>query len=139
MKVTIADLLDLFEDYKGTLKNLFLHDFGLHAGSDRNWMQLAKSARERLRFPHADMRIYEIIDDDDALDNRLYQWGRPLVAELTRQTEGRNLDKAGSAKVAIMHTLSSCRPKWWILRNELTLGSFFRARFRGSQNVSFWY
>ncbi|CAF9940275.1 MAG: hypothetical protein ALECFALPRED_008499 [Alectoria fallacina] len=71
MKVTIADLLDVFEDHKGTLKNLVLHDFGPHAGSDRTWMQFAKSARGLLRFSYADMQIYEILDDDDALDNRL--------------------------------------------------------------------
>lgn len=86
MEVTVVDLLDFFETHKATLKNLVLHDFGLHAGSDHDWMQLAKRARELLRFSRADVRVYELIDDDDddALDNRLFQWGRPLTAELTR-------------------------------------------------------
>ena len=46
-------------------------------------MQLAESARELRRFSHVDVRVYELIDDDDALDNRLYQWGRPLTAQFT--------------------------------------------------------
>ena len=36
MEVTVVDLLDFFEEHKATLKNLILHDFGLHAGSDRS-------------------------------------------------------------------------------------------------------
>ena len=84
MEVTVVDLLNFFEAHKATLENLILHDFGLCAGSDRSWMQLAESARERLCFSHADVRVYELIDDEDVLDNRLYQWGRPLTAQLTR-------------------------------------------------------
>lgn len=84
MEVTVVDLLNFFEKHKETLKNLILHDFGLPAGSHRSWMQIAESAREVLRFSHADVRVYELIDDDDVLDNRLYQWGRPLMALLTR-------------------------------------------------------
>lgn len=84
MEVAVGDLLDFFEDHKDTLKNLTLHDFGLRAGSDRAWMQIAESAREVLRFEHADVRVYELLDDDDALDNRLFQWGRPLMDQLTR-------------------------------------------------------
>lgn len=69
MDVTIVDLLGFFKDHKHTLNHLVLHNFGLHAVSDRSWMQLAKSARELLRFLYVDMRIYELSDDDDALDN----------------------------------------------------------------------
>ena len=85
MEAAIEDLLGFFDDHKDTINNLILHDFGLQAGSDQSWMQLAESARVLLRFSYADMRVYELIgDDDDALDNRLYQWGRPIVAQLTR-------------------------------------------------------
>ena len=86
MEAAIEDLLGFFDDHKGTINNLILHDLGLQAGSDQSWMQLAESARVLLRFSNADMRVYELIgddDDDDALDNRLYQWGRPIVAQLT--------------------------------------------------------
>lgn len=84
MEVAIEDLIDFLEAHKDTIQTLILHDFGLQAGSDKSWMEVANSAREQLRFSHADMRVYELIDDDDALDNRLYQWGPPLVAELIR-------------------------------------------------------
>ncbi|KAL9077742.1 MAG: hypothetical protein Q9161_000114 [Pseudevernia consocians] len=89
MEAAIEDLLGFFDDHKGTINNLILHDFGLQAGSDQSWMQLAESARVLLRFSYADMRVYELIGDDDALDNRLYQWGRPIVAQLT-PTDDRN-------------------------------------------------
>lgn len=84
MEVAVGDLLKFFDDHKETLKNITLHDFGLRAGSDRSWMQLAESAREVLRFERADVRVYELLDDDDALDTRLYHWGCPLMAQLTR-------------------------------------------------------
>ena len=61
------------------------------------------------------------------------------MAELTRQTDGRNLDKAGSAKVAIMHTFEFEPAEVVDLRSELTLGSFFSSEVQGLQNVSFWY
>lgn len=84
MEVAIEDLIDFLEVHKETIETLTLHEFGLQAGSDRSWMQVAESVRRLLRLSHADMRVYELTDDNDALDNKLYQWGRPLVAELTR-------------------------------------------------------
>lgn len=79
MDAAMEDLLGFVDNHKGTMHNLILHDFGLKPGSIQSWMQFAKSARVFLRFAFADMRVYELVGDDEVL----YQWGRPIVSELT--------------------------------------------------------